>query len=712
MTHPKPTMLTDLEKKAISEHYQTLAQNLPGFRPRKAQREMLAAIANTLSQSPTPKEGEQTPPNTGQSIAVIEGPTGVGKSVAYLLSGSIMAQSRGKKLLVSSATIALQEQLIDRDLPFLAEKSGLQVTYALAKGRGRYLCPYRLYQITQGTAQGQLSGFDSPYLLTQKINREDGRLLEAMAEAFHARQFNGDRDTWPEGIAPELWSKVNNDRHGCLKAACPNRPECPFFLARDTLEEVDVIVANHDLLLADIQMGGGVILPSPEDCFYCIDEAHHLPQKALSQFAAEHSLQEIITLLDKFPAITDKIAAVTDKANLANLADETATHLLEEFKQWENTLNCSDEFQADLSTEAIWHWLEGKTPEHLQEQVHNTHILAATLMKQVSDLENALNQTRRDEQEQAIDQLISEFGVVLARIEKVDAVWQLMHQQTAENAPPLAKWLVLYRQEKSDYHFCASPVFADHALVYGLWKRAAGAILTSATLRSLGSFQLLLRETGLNRLPETDTLALDSPFCFEKQGQLYIPPLKANPKNADAHTEEIVEWLPKLIDIQDPVGTLVLFSSRKQMQTVAQGLPEKMSEKLLIQGNQAKSLLIQAHYRALEEGKASIIFGLDSFAEGLDLPDIACVHVIIAKLPFAMPNHPIDKTRNQWIEKNGGNPFLEISVPQAAIKLTQAVGRLIRSETDYGRVTILDTRILTARYGRQILASLPPFQRI
>lgn len=707
-------MLTDLEKKAISEHYQTLAQNLPGFRPRKAQREMLAAIANTLSQSPTAKEGEQTPANTGQSIAVIEGPTGVGKSVAYLLSGSIMAQSRGKKLLVSSATIALQEQLIERDLPFLAEKSGLQVTYALAKGRGRYLCPYRLYQITQGTAQGQLTGFDSPYLLNQKISREEGRLLEEMAEAFHARQFNGDRDTWAQGIAPELWSKVNNDRHGCLKAACPNRPECPFFLARDTLEEVDVIVANHDLLLADIQMGGGVILPNPEECFYCIDEAHHLPQKALSQFAAEHSLQEIIITLDKFSITSDKVAALTDKANLANLADETASALLDEFKQWENTLNCTDDFQADLSSESIWHWEEGKIPTHLQTTVNNTHTLSKSLLKHVYDLNSALSQVRRDDHEQRgmIDHVSSELGIIIARIERMNAVWQLMNNPGKENTPPLAKWLILKRQDKTDYQFCASPIFADNALIQGLWQRVAGAILTSATLRSLGNFQLLLRETGLNRLPETHTLALDSPFCFEKQAELYIPPLRANPKNAAAHTEEIIEWLPKLIDITEPIGTLILFSSRKQMHEVAQGLPENIRNLILMQGNQPKSQLIQNHYQALANEQASIIFGLDSFAEGLDLPDKACVHVIIAKLPFAMPNHPIDKTRNQWIEKNGGNPFLEVSVPQASVKLTQAVGRLIRSETDYGRVTILDTRLQTARYGRQILASLPPFQRI
>ena len=148
------------------------------------------------------------------------------------------------------------------------------------------------------------------------------------------------------------------------------------------------------------------------------------------------------------------------------------------------------------------------------------------------------------------------------------------------------------------------------------------------------------------------------------------------------------------------------------MQDVALRLPEDYLPLLLVQGELPKAVLLQKHHQAIEEGKASIIFGLDSFAEGLDLPGTACVQVIIAKLPFAMPDNPIEKTQNRWIEQRGGNPFIEITVPEAGIKLIQAVGRLIRTEQDYGRVTILDNRVKTQRYGQQLLASLPPFKRI
>ena len=174
----------------------------------------------------------------------------------------------------------------------------------------------------------------------------------------------------------------------------------------------------------------------------------------------------------------------------------------------------------------------------------------------------------------------------------------------------------------------------------------------------------------------------------------------------------MVQWLPKLIDDKAAVGTLVLFTSRKQMNDVAFRLPENLLPYVLIQGEQSKSKLLEQHYQALKNGKPSIIFGLDSFAEGLDLPHEACVHVIIVKLPFSMPDNPIEKTQSRWIEKRGGKPFIEITVPEASIKLVQAVGRLIRTENDYGRVTILDNRLKTQRYGQQMLACLPPFRRI
>ncbi len=708
-------MLTDLEKNAIRDHYRAISQNLPQFRPRPAQREMIAAIANAFSRTQTRAEGEDAPQREGESIVVVEGPTGVGKSLAYLLAGGIMAQTRGKRLIVSSATVALQEQLVNRDLPFLVAKSGLELTFALAKGRGRYLCPYKLYQLTQSNAQQNLLGFETPAVLwDSKPKPEELKLLRDMADEFAARRFNGDRDTWPEKIDDTVWMKVNNDNYGCLKAACPNRPECPFYLARDTLENVDVVVANHDLLMVDIGMGGGVILPAPENSFYCIDEAHHLPKKALSQFAAQHSWNQAVWALEKLPAVTDKIAALTDKAELANLADEAAAALLESLHEWQFHLSEEPELRPSESNESVWLWQDGKIPEALELTVSNTAVAARSLYKHANSLNDALAAARRDKDQNSaqIDRLSTEFGVFRARIEQITAAWDLLATVPAEGEEPLAKWITRRLDDKNDYIFHASPISSASHLANNLWRRAAGAVLTSATLQSLGSFNLILRQTGLQWLPETTTLALQSPFDFDAQGELYIPPVHASPKDPAAHTAAIVEWLPKLVSAEEAIGTLVLFSSRKQMQEVALRLPEAYLPLLLVQGELPKATLLQKHHQAISEGRASIIFGLDSFAEGLDLPGLACVQVIIAKLPFAMPDNPVEKTQNRWIEQRGGNPFIVITVPEASIKLVQAVGRLIRTESDYGRVTILDNRVKTQNYGRQMLACLPPFKRI
>lgn len=706
-------MLTELEKEAIRTHYRNLSENLEGFRPRRAQREMLAAVAQTFARS-LEIENDIPPNRNGESISLIEGPTGVGKSLAYLLSGSVLAQSRNKKLVVSSATVALQEQLVYRDLPFLSENSGLEISFALAKGRGRYLCPYRMYQITQNMAQSEL-GFDYQMLMKRKIDNDDRKTIHKIADEFAERRFDGDRDNWHGVLSDDLWSRINNDRHSCLKNTCPNRSECPFFLFRDAIEHVDIIVANHDLLLSDIAMGGGVILPAPENCFYCIDEAHHLHNKAISQFAFAHSLNDARIFLERFHQISDKVAQLTNKVEIANLADESAGILLNHLRSWETILEQSDCFPASSYGDSIWLWQNGKCPENLQEQVANTAKSASAFNHQINQLSEALSQARRDKNNNTslIDQLSAEFGVVSMRSENIMSVWNLLNTENDPNIPPLAKWITRIQSDnKRDYIFNSSLVSAAAQLIDKLWKKTAGAVLTSATLRAVGSFDMILEQTGLNSLPETKTFALDSPFNFTKQAELYIPPLKANPKDSEAHTQEIINWLPKLIDEKHAVGTLVLFSSRKQMEEVALRLPENYQSYLLIQGDRSKQQLIKEHNLAISEGRASIIFGLDSFAEGLDLPGDACIHVIIAKLPFAMPDDPVDKTLSEWIKQQGGNPFMQLSIPAASIKLTQAVGRLIRSENDYGRVTILDTRIITARYGKNLLDALPPFRRI
>lgn len=709
-------MLTDLEKDAIRHHYQTLAGALPGFKPRAAQRQMIAAIAKTLSQSLERAEGEDLPERAGESILVVEGPTGVGKSVAYLIAGGVMAKSRGRKLVVSSATVALQEQLVHRDLPFVVENSELPLTFALAKGRGRYVCPYRLYQHTADTTQGELLAADPMAALWErKPEAAELATLKQLADGFYYRKWSGDRDDYPQTLDDSLWGRITNDRHGCLKAACPNRPECPFYAAREALDNVDVVVTNHDLLLADCAMGGGVILPAPEQTFYILDEAHHLAKKAVNQFAADFVTGPTLGWLDKVATLVSRLDGFISKPELGGLAIDSAAAAIEHLTELVAVLDGVPELTAPEGAEPLWLLPAGDLPEGLVQLASNLAMVSAALEKQLGQLSDALAEARKEREADTLllDRCASELGFFIARAEPLAAVWQLFIQKTDDKAPPIARWIAArVSGNRRDYRISASPVSAAGDLASTLWRKASGAVLTSATLQSLNSFDLLLRQTGLAWLPETTTLALESPFDYAHQGELYLPPLAASPKDAAGHTGEIAKWLPRLVDLSQPVGTLVLFSSRRQMEEVAERLSPEFADRLLMQGTLPKSRLLEQHFAAIADGRASLIFGLDSFAEGLDLPGEACVHVIIAKLPFAMPDDPVGLTLSRWIEAQGGNPFIELTVPEASVKLIQAVGRLIRTESDYGRVSILDTRLKTAAYGKKLLAALPAFRRI
>ena len=207
---------------------------------------------------------------------------------------------------------------------------------------------------------------------------------------------------------------------------------------------------------------------------------------------------------------------------------------------------------------------------------------------------------------------------------------------------------------------------------------------------------------------ETLFKQIGSPFDFFNNGLLQIPARGFDPSDSEAHTQAIVEVLPQLIEPEK--GSLVLFSSRRQMQSVLQGISEELKLKTLSQDDHSKQELIRLHRDRVDKGQTSVIFGLASLTEGIDLPGNYCCHVIIAKIPFSVPNDPVEKTLGEWIKDQGKNPFSEISVPEASMRLIQASGRLLRTEKDTGTITILDQRLLNKFYGKGIVNSLPPYR--
>ena len=700
---------------ALQESLENIAQNLPHFVSRSTQHQMMNAVFKTLSQTLDSSELDGTCKREGESILVIEGPTGTGKSLAYLIPAIIAANLHKKHLVISSATVMLQEQLANKDIPFVTKHAGLSVTYVIAKGRGRYACPHKLYQYVHQGIQSDFIGYTSDELPpVKKLTKHEITQLNALAHRLHEKTWSGDKDELAENLPDALWSSITNDRHGCLKRECQYYKECPFYQARDKLEQVDMIIANHDLLLADLAMGGGVILPSPEDTFYCLDEAHHLSDKAIQQFAAAHSLVGSIAWLEKLYATINKSESLLNERASAKKAQDAIERIRETFQSLtivlENLLN--------KVKDNIYRFPHGVLPEGFD--IFGTQILPAvqTLLSSLRQIQDALKRKKTKPEnksfEKTFERLVTDLGFFVGRVENIQAVWTLFSTEPLINQPPVAKWITResVKRGQIEYILSASPVRASQLLTERLWQKAAGCVLTSATLRSLGSFEKLLHETGLNQFSKTTCTALPSPFDLPKQGSLAIPKMKTDPKNSDAHTQEISALLPNLISLEKKEGTLVLFSSKKQMQEVAAAIPKRWQDMLLIQGNAAKEVLLKTHFNRIANHEPSILFGLASFAEGLDLPGKACTHLIIAKLPFSMPDDPVSQTLAEWVTLCGGNPFFEITLPQASTRLIQAVGRLIRSETDTGVVTILDNRLLNKSYGQRLKKDLPPFKEI
>ena len=296
------------------------------------------------------------------------------------------------------------------------------------------------------------------------------------------------------------------------------------------------------------------------------------------------------------------------------------------------------------------------------------------------------------------------------RCQNMLALWQSYASDSRMEKPPIARWLTLVDagQGLRDMELNSSPILAAKTLQSSLWSRCYGAVLTSATLTALGSFKRFSMRAGLYE--DASFEVVPSPFNHAEAGQLHVPAMSCDAGDAQAHTDALIEMLPQLLD--KAVGSLVLFASRKQLNAVYEGVPLSLRSLILAQGELPKHDILRQHRERLDAGKGSVIFGLASFAEGVDLPGKYCSHVVIAKIPFAVPEDPVEEALAEWISANNGNPFMEITVPDAAVRLIQASGRLLRSESDRGKISILDRRIVTRQYGRKMLDSMPPYQQV
>ncbi|HQQ75471.1 MAG TPA: helicase C-terminal domain-containing protein, partial [Pseudomonadales bacterium] len=514
----------------------------------------------------------------------------------------------------------------------------------------------------------------------------------------------------------EDWQRLSTDHSQCTGRRCAYVTQCPFFKARENLVGADVIVANHDLVLADLALGGGTILSAPEQSIYIFDEGHHLPDKALQHFSAHTRMQGSVRWIQN---ATRQLAAVAQMLAAARMVQASIARwpaaeqaLLQSHQQM---LPVLEQLYAERAEEKDkqYRFVNGVVPDALKD-------MAQLLQKQWQDagavlrdlsmaIEEMLDGRGTDIAREVVEQAYTAVGGLWQRCSHGDVLWGLYATADKPSIAPTARWLTLHETGSGvDMEVCASPVLPVAMLQDNLWERCFAAVITSATLTALGSFDRLRQRTGMPE--DSECTMVPSPFHYAQSAQLIVPLHAVEGNQAELHTQSLITFMHDSVDLQE--ATLVLFSSRRQMMEVYQAVSREFRTAILLQDDYSKQQLLQLHRERIDKKTASVIFGLASFAEGVDLPGDYLRHVVIAKIPFAPPDNPVDQTLSEWIEAQGGNSFMQISVTEASLRLVQASGRLLRTETDTGRITIMDRRLVTKRYGRALLDSMPPYRRV
>jgi len=672
--------------------------------PRLGQKQMIAAVANALTNTDPDKR-----------VAVVEAGTGTGKTVGYLIAALPIARALKKTVVVATGTIALQEQLIHKDLPELLEACGWDHSCALVKGRGRYACNLKMEQCLDAIKSKDAGLFLFEDEVAFNPNQHTEGLYREMSDALAEGIWDGDRDSWETRIQDVEWRALTIDRRQCTGRRCRFVNQCAFFNARNELEESECIVANHDLVMADLALGGGAILPPPEDCIYIFDEGHRLGDTAIRHFGAECRVNNSITFLERLQKqikgqgpLFEKDSALTEQLpRIEKEAGQIAELLSFAYPLLQQSLE-----SADYPEDGRYRYAHGDVGAGIRDiakQIaHKTSGWLGRLEVLVDTLNDALGDKQYPVPIPDIEMFYQQAGSWQSRAEQLLALWDRLHRELKQGEMPTACWLRLDDSGGNiDISVNASPIQAAELLSDRLWGSCYAAVLTSATLKALGNFETLKRETGVPDF--ANFMSVAGAFNYGEAAVIRVPSDAVEGNSVDAHSRYIVDNFPGLVEKR--CGTLVLFSSKRQMEQVFDELDKDLQKEIIMQGQFSNREMVRLHKERIDQGRTSVLMGLASFAEGVDLPGDYCKHVVIAKLPFAVPDDPLHEALSEWVEDRGGNSFFDISLPIASLRLIQACGRLLRTETDTGAVTILDKRLITKRYGGQLLNALPPFRR-
>ncbi|MBU1215186.1 MAG: ATP-dependent DNA helicase [Gammaproteobacteria bacterium] len=625
-----------LEVERFFSEQSPLATEVASFRPRAQQREMALAVAEAIRDN---------------AILIAEAGTGTGKTFAYL----VPALLNGGKVVVSTGTKNLQDQLFQKDLPMVRDALKAPVSVALLKGRSNYVCHYHL-ELAQSNGLFK--------------TREDVKHLAKIVNYAKVTQ-SGDKS----GLAdvPEtapIWMHVTSTRDNCLGQDCPQHKECFVLKARKEAMEADVVVVNHHLFFADVMLrdeGVAELLPACNTVIF--DEAHQLPETASLFFGESLSTSQLLDL-----AQDARIEALTSAKDFAALPvacdalDKSARDLRLVFKR------------------------EGRMAAQATEDIKDFKSTLKTLSEKLGNLSELLE--KQAERSEGLENCWQR-AMALAQ--------QLKHWQDGD-MPETVRWLEVFHHS---LQLNSTPLSIAEIFKKQIGGHPRAWIFTSATLAVKQNFSHYQAEMGLQ---EARTACWDSPFDYPEQALLYVPQNLPEP-NTEGYTDAVVQAALPLIEASRGRAFL-LFTSLRAMQRAHEILQAEFERKnlkypLLIQGEGSRNELLS---RFREHGNA-VLLGSQSFWEGVDVRGEALSLVVIDKLPFAPPDDPVLAARIAEMNKQGRNAFMEFQLPRTIINLKQGAGRLIRDESDRGVLMICDPRLISKQYGKRIWQSLPPFKR-
>jgi len=578
---------------------------------------------------------------------IVEAGTGVGKSLAYLVPLIQWTRTEGCRAVVATYTKALQQQLVQKDLPFLKTVLG-DFRYALCVGGENYLCLRRFDQLRMGDLYEQNEREALNRLFTWSTMTRTGLRSELDIEPGYA-----------------LWAKVCRQADLCFGKDCSFNRDCYYLKAKVIEQQAQILVANHHLFFADMATGGNVL---PQYQAVVFDEAHQVEDVATDYLGMEITNFSVRYLLDTLLSQRTRKGLLT-RLTIQNAEVQVLRGMVEGLRV------IGDNFFLNL------HPLLHK---EAALRIRQRYIVPDILSAPLSELKDALLQLEVDTHEEELEvKAFANRALSMANAVRVNL------EQSAEG---FVYWA---ERENMRYRLVASPIDVAATLRDNLFGKTETIVLTSATLSAAGSFTYIKNRLGLDAATE---LLLDSPFDFEKQTLLYIAP-GLDDQQAGGYQERFDAELHAVLTVTRG-RTLVLFTSygqlRKSAETMRRELPEVG---ILCQGEMPA-------YRLVEQFKAIpkvVLFGTASFWQGIDIPGDALQCVVIAKLPFAVPDEPIIEARMERLK----NPFREFQIPQATLLFRQGFGRLIRTRTDRGAVAVLDSRIMTKNYGRSFLKSIP-----